>query len=94
MREDHLLVCEPPDDAAFETDVRATIARLSKRISDESALVAAVADALRERYPAISIRSRDPIAAYSSERSTWHVYRDGRRGGHRPDEEPLEPPRS
>ena len=80
MRHDRHVTCEPPDDPVFEADVRTTIKRLAGKIADEEELLTAVADALRTRYPRISIRSRDPIAAFASdERSSWHVLRDGRR---------------
>ncbi len=89
MHEDHQLVCEPPDDRAFAADVRSTVERLARRIPDEAELVAAVVEALRGRYPSMSIRSRDPIAPYASERATWYVHRDGRRGQVRPPGEPV-----
>jgi hypothetical protein len=80
VRHDRHVTCEPPDDPVFEADVRTTIKRLAGKIADEEELLTAVADALRTRYPRISIRSRDPIAAFASdERSSWHVLRDGRR---------------
>ena len=80
MQHDRHVTCEPPDDPVFEADVRRTIKRLAGKIADEGELLTAVADALRTRYPRISIRSRDPIAAFASdERSSWHVLRDGRR---------------
>lgn len=88
MRHNRHVTCEPPDDPVFEADVRGTIKRLAGKIADEGELLTAVADALRTRYPRISIRSRDPIAAFASdERSSWHVLRDGRRAetGSRPD---------
>ena len=81
MQQDRQVICEPPDDPVFASDVRSTIERLAGNFADEGELLTAVADALRTRYPEISIRSRDPIAAYASdERFAWHVLRDGRRG--------------
>ena len=85
MRQDHDITCEPPDDPVFEADVRSTFVRLSRKFDDESQLLGAVAEALRKRYPGISIRSRDAIGSFAAgERSAWHVFRDARPGGTRP----------
>lgn len=77
MRDELRLICYPRDDAAFEADVRAALARLDAADSDEAELIAATIDALRHRYPEVRIRSRDPIAAFDDAEPTWHVYRDG-----------------
>jgi hypothetical protein len=77
VRDELRLVCYPPDDAAFEADVRGALAELSPGVADESALIAATMEALRDRYPGLRIRSRDPIAAFDDTPPTWHVYRDG-----------------
>lgn len=85
MRQDHQITCEPPDDPVFEADVRSTFVRLSGKFDDETQLLAAVAEALRRRYPGISIRSRDAIGSFAEgERSAWHVFRDARRGRSEP----------
>jgi hypothetical protein len=76
MLEGLRLVCYPRDDAAFE----AVVAALLPSAETEDALAAAIGDALRRRYPLVRIRSRDPIAEYSTEPATWSVYRDGRPG--------------
>ena len=80
MLEGLRLVCYPRDDDAFEADVEAVVAALRSWAATENELVAAIGDALRERYPLVKIRSRDPIAQYSTEPLTWSVYRDGRPG--------------
>ncbi len=80
MRQDHDITCEPPDDPVFEADVRSTFARLGRKFDDETELLGAVSEALRKRYPGISIRSRDAIGSFAEgERSAWHVFRDSRR---------------
>lgn len=77
MRDELRLICYPRDDAVFEADVRAALAQLDPSVSDEGERIAATIDALRDRYPALRIRSRDPIAAFDDAEPTWHVYRDG-----------------
>jgi hypothetical protein len=82
LSEERRLVCVPSDDASFVEAVEAVVSRLDRpEISDED-LVAAVIGALRVRYPAVRMRSRDPIADYLPDRVTWYVYRDG--GGEGP----------
>jgi hypothetical protein len=78
MREGLRLVCHPRDDRAFEADVEAVAAALMPTDLGDNELAAAIGDALRDRYPLVRIRSRDPIADYSAEPATWSVYRDGR----------------
>ena len=82
MREGLRLVCHPRDDRVFEADVEAVAAALMPTGLGDNELAAAIGDALRDRYPLVRIRSRDPIADYSSEEPpTWSVYRDGRPTG-------------
>ena len=79
MRDDLQLICFPRDDAAFAADVQAVVDSVSAAEGlDESARLAAVVDVLRERYPAIRVRSRDPIASFEEGPPVWYVYRDGR----------------
>ncbi len=71
-------VCYPGDDVAFENAVQALFAGLADgNVTDED-LAAAIVEKLRIDYPAVLIRSRDPIAEFSVEQATWYVYRDGR----------------
>jgi hypothetical protein len=74
------LICYPRDDSAFEAEVEAVVATLLPIAESVDDLAAAIGDALRPRYPLVRIRSRDPIAEYSSEPATWSVFRDGRPG--------------
>lgn len=79
MSEELELICFPHDDAAFAADVRAVVEAASESEEiDESARIAAVVEQLRGRYPAIRIRSRDPIASFAEGPPTWYVYREGR----------------
>jgi hypothetical protein len=71
------VVCVPAE-PVFEAEVAALLDDLGTLASSRDELAAAIVGALRGRYPAIRLRSRDPIARYSSEQATWHVYRDGR----------------
>jgi hypothetical protein len=77
VRDELRLICYPRDDVLFESDVRAALAQLDPAVSDEAERIAATIEALRDRYPALRIRSRDPIAAFDDAEPTWHVYRDG-----------------
>jgi hypothetical protein len=78
MREGLRLVCHPRDDRVFEADVEAVAAALMPTSLGDNELAAAIGEALRDRYPNVRIRSRDPIADYAAEPATWSVYRDGR----------------
>jgi hypothetical protein len=79
--DDLQLTCFPPEDTTFADRVQALVGGLRGSTSGEAELLAAVLDGLRRDYPAVRIRSRDPIADYSRERATWYVYRDGRPPG-------------
>ena len=77
VMDDIRLMSFPQDDALFAERVRALVGDLRSRTATEADLVAAVRDGLRNDYPKVSIRSRDPIAEYWPEQATWYVYRDG-----------------
>jgi hypothetical protein len=72
------LICDPPDDAAFEAAVHELYAALAPDAESHESLATAIVTQLRDAYPSVRIRSRDPIAEFSVEQATWHVYRDGR----------------
>ncbi len=71
------IICYPRDDAVFEATVLQLYASLVAGSENHESLAAAVIAALRDSYPAVGIRSRDPIAEFSVEEATWYVYRDG-----------------
>jgi hypothetical protein len=77
VMDDIRLMSFPQDDARFAERLRALVGDLRSRTATEADLVAAVRDGLRNDYPKVSIRSRDPIAEYWPEQATWYVYRDG-----------------
>ena len=60
------LICCPRDDVAFEAAVRELYEKLVAGAGSHESLVTAIVTALRDDYPAVRIRSRDP-----------YVYRDG-----------------
>jgi hypothetical protein len=77
VMDDIRLMSFPQEDALFAERLRVLVGELRSRTATEADLVAAVRDGLRNDYPKVSIRSRDPIAEYWPEQATWYVYRDG-----------------
>jgi hypothetical protein len=77
VMDDIRLMSFPQDDACFAERLRALVGELRSCTATEADLVAGVRDGLRNDYPKVSIRSRDPIAEYWPEQATWYVYRDG-----------------
>lgn len=72
------IICYPREDVAFDSAVRSLYAKLAADAESHESLAAAIVKVLREDYPSVRIRSRDPIAEFSVEQVTWYVYRDGR----------------
>lgn len=71
------LVCYPRADVEFEAAVHALYEKLAVGAESHESLASAIVATLRDDYPMVGIRSRDPIAEFSVEEATWYVYRDG-----------------